>query len=121
MTLTSCAYRGVLLCAVIALTTALPATARAQEWKGKVRGSWVREGQPKPDDVTLVEPGKTCQIVVKDDAHSAVKQAAIFLAAHLRKLAGQAIHFAPAPDAGRVSIRMATIGDGTDLPPGAAV
>jgi hypothetical protein len=110
----------VLVCLLAAIAL-VPSRAGAQEWKSQVRGSWVRDGDPQAGDVVLVEPGKTCQIVVKDDAHSAVKQAAVFLAGDLRKLAGQAIHFAPKPDDGRVAIRMVTLGDGTELPPGAAI
>jgi hypothetical protein len=117
----ACFSRNVALSLAALVVAVLASDVSAQQWQGRVRGSWVRDGQPQAGDVVLVEQDKTCQIVVKDDAHSAVKQAAIFLAADLRKLAGQAVHFAPAPEQGRVSIRMVTLGDGTELPPGAAL
>jgi hypothetical protein len=111
-----------LICFVIAAVMVLSASpARAQEWDDQVRGSWVRAGEPRDGDVVLIEPGKACQIVVADDAHSAVKQAAVFLAADVREITGVTIHFAPAPTDGRVAIRMVTIGDGVELPGGAAV
>lgn len=95
--------------------------AVGQQWDGPVRGSWLRDGQPQEGDVTLFQPGKTPHIVIPDDAHSAVKQAAIFLAGDLHKLTGQAVHFADAPEPGRVAIRMVTLGQETELPPNAAV
>jgi hypothetical protein len=48
-----------------------------------------------------------------------VKQAAVFLAGDLHKITGVATHFASKPTAGRVAIRMVTLGDGSELPPGA--
>lgn len=106
-------------CALGLLILALSQPARTQEWSGPVRGSWVRDGAPQAGDLVLAEPGKVCQIVVRDDAHSAVKQAATFLAGDIEKLSGQKIEIAKAaPPAGQVSIRLVTLGDGTELPPG---
>jgi hypothetical protein len=97
----------------------LPAAASAQDWKEPVRGTWVRQdNKAQAGDLTLIAPGKPCQIVVKNDANSAVKQAAVFLANDLLKITGQVIHFAPAPTQGMVNINLATVGDGTDLPRG---
>ncbi|HEV2294726.1 MAG TPA: glycosyl hydrolase 115 family protein [Tepidisphaeraceae bacterium] len=93
--------------------------ARAQEWSGPVRGSWIRDGVAQPGDVVLAEPGKPCRVVIRDDAHSAVKQAATFLASDLTQLCGQKIEVAtaPPPAGGHVAVRLVTLGDGTELPP----
>jgi len=90
--------------------------ADAQEWTQRVRGSWVIDDQPAAGDVTLVEPGKPCRIVVPDGAHTAVKQAAAFLAGDVEKLTGTKPEIAAAPTEGAVSIRFATVGDGSPLP-----
>ncbi|HEV2294680.1 MAG TPA: glycosyl hydrolase 115 family protein [Tepidisphaeraceae bacterium] len=94
--------------------------AEAQEWKGRVRGSWVREGEPQAGDVALVEPGKVCQIVVADGAHSAVKQAATFLGEDIEKLTGAKAEIVATPTAGAVAIRLVTLGEGAQLPDGVA-
>jgi hypothetical protein len=112
--------RHATLLAILMAAALLPLPAKAQEWKGQVRGSWVRPQQAQDGDVTLVEPGKACQIVVADDAHPAVKQAAIFLSSDLTTLTGAKAHFAAAPTAGVVAIRLVTLGDGVELPAGAA-
>ena len=31
--------------------------AHSQEWSAPVRGSWLRDGEPRPGDVVLAEPG----------------------------------------------------------------
>lgn len=108
------------LAMALAVSAATPAVA--QQWREPVRGSWVRTGDAQSGDVVLVEPGKACQVVVGDDAHSAVKQAATFLASDITKLTGAKAHFNDeAPPAGQVSIRLATLGDGTKLPDGIKV
>ena len=108
--------------AVILVTALLVANLNAagQVWQEPVRGSWVREGESQAGDLVLAEPGKTCHIVVPDGAHSAVKQAAQFLSTDLGKLAGAQAPIVAAPAAGQVSIRLATLGDGTELPAGIA-
>jgi hypothetical protein len=104
--------------AATALLLAVQCPAVAQEWQDHVRGSWVRDGKPQDGDVTLIAPGgKTCQIVVPDDANSAVKQAAVFLSGDLYKITGQAVHFAPAPAKGKINICLFTLGDKSELPP----
>ncbi|HEX7008640.1 MAG TPA: glycosyl hydrolase 115 family protein [Phycisphaeraceae bacterium] len=95
-----------------------PAGVSAQVWEGKVRGSWVRDGEPEPGDVVLVEPGRVCQIVLADDAHSAVRQAATFLRSDLAALTGAEVEIVNAPVDGRVSIHLVTLGDGAELPAG---
>jgi hypothetical protein len=112
--------RAALSCvAAASLVLAMQRPADAQEWQGRVRGSWVREGKPQNGDVTLIAPGgKDCRIVVPDGADPAVKQAAVFLAGDLYKITGRAAHFAPAPVPGCVNICLVTLGDDIDLPPG---
>jgi hypothetical protein len=96
----------------------------AQEWGGRVRGSWLRVdsgggggGAAQPGDVTLASPGKICEIVVAPTEHSAVKQAASFLAADVERISGQrpAIVERPA-GAGRIAIHLATVGGDVPLP-----
>ncbi len=107
--------------AIVLVGPWLGPSAHAQEWTEPVRGSWVRDGDAQDGDVVLVEPGKACQVVVLDDAHPAVKQAAVFLASDITKLTGAKAHFNDAaPPAGQVSIRLVTLGDGTELPQGVA-
>lgn len=53
------------------------------------RGSWVREGTPGPDDVRLVGADGKCQIIIAADSHTAVRQAAVFLASDIESLTGQ--------------------------------
>src|SRR5688572_32670877 len=90
----------VLAILVTALTVAGSSAARAQAWEEPVRGSWLRDGDTQPGDIALAEPGKTCQIVVSERAHSAVRQAANFLSADFAKLAGAAAPIVGAPTPG---------------------
>ena len=61
---------------------------RAQEWSAPVRGSWVRsQASPQSGDVVLVRNGREgCEIVVGANEHTAVKQAATFLAGDIEKI-----------------------------------
>lgn len=101
----------------VLLLAGLATPASAQQWNEPVRGSWVRNEQPKKDGLVLIEPGKVCRIVVPASAHTAVKQAATFLAEDLRKITGQKADIDATAAEGRVAIRFATVGDGTPLPP----
>ena len=85
----------------------LTASAFAQQWTEPVRGSWISDGA---DGLVLVEPGLVVDIVVSPDAHSAVQQAAEFLARDIEKLSGQTPAIAPAPGNNNPFIRLATIG-----------
>lgn len=114
--------RGVSLCACLVFILCLTLEAPAQQWTDMVRGSWVRQGKAQPGDITLVAPGHATQITIFDNANSAVKQAAVFLSQDITKLTGAKAQFNNAlPPAGQVSIRLITLGDGNDLPPGAAL
>ena len=53
------------------------------------RGSWVQYGDVTAGDITLADKQHICQIVLASDEHSAVQQAARFLAADIGKITGQ--------------------------------
>lgn len=85
----------------------------AQEWSEPVRGSWVRAtGPAEAGDVTLAENGRGCEIVVGAGEHSAVKQAARFLAADIGRISGYTPPIVAQATGGRVAIRLATETDG---------
>jgi hypothetical protein len=90
----------------------------AQEWQGRVRGSWLREGPAQAGDVTLASPAAgACEIVVAPAEHSAVKQAASFLTADIERISGKKPAIVEKPTgAGRVAIHLATVGGGVTLP-----
>ena len=113
----------------IALAAALlvPAAAGAQEWSGPVRGSWVRtDGRAQAGDVTLVDggvaadlkigPSTACEIVVSRDEHTAVQQAAKFLAADIEKISGYKPSIVAQPSRQRPAIRMVTLGGSSAVP-----
>lgn len=87
--------------------------ARAQQWGAQVRGSWVRDGQSQPNDVTLVDAKTICDIVVDPKEDSCVKQAATFLAADIGKLTGKKPEIVPAPRLGHTPISLSTAPDGS--------
>ncbi len=99
---------------VLVWLCALVVPARAQEWTGPVRGSWVRaQGAPQAGDVTLVTNGRDgCEIVVSANEHTAVKQAATFLAADIEKISGYKPPIVATPSGRRVAIRFETRSDG---------
>ncbi len=78
---------------------------------GKIRGSWVRETNPIPGDVSL----KNCQIIVDKKEHSSVQQAARFLAQDLYKITCQSPLITADKKAGKAQIILTTIGN-ADLP-----
>jgi hypothetical protein len=100
----------------------LPFSAAAQEWSGLVRGSWVRpEGQTLAGDVTLAADGGGCEIVVRDE-HSAVAQAAAFLAADIERISGYKPPIVASPTGStgsrgrRVAIHLVTLAPSHDVP-----
>ena len=100
----------------------LPFTAAAQEWSGPVRGSWVRpESQFQAGDVTLAGDGGGCEIVVRDE-HSAVAQAAAFLAADIERISGYKPPIVASPTGTRgsggrrIAIHLVTLGPSHDVP-----
>lgn len=101
------------LCLVSVLATAAlfwPSRAAAQEWDGVVRGSWVRSGTAQAGDVALADG---VEIVIGDDAHSAVRQAATFLASDIEKLTGRAPALVRTPSSGKTAIHLVTL-EGAD-------
>lgn len=83
---------------------------------GTRRGSWVANpGSPANGNVPLVTPAAKGTVVIPDDAHSAVKQAASFLAADIEKISGYKPDIVNSAPANNVAIHLATIGD-TGIP-----
>ncbi len=82
----------------------------AQEWTAPVRGSWARtDGPAVPGEVVLAAPGAGCELVVDPHEHSAVRQAAEFLAGDIAKLSGYRPPIVVAPSGQRVAVRLATL------------
>ena len=91
----------------------VPALLHAQEWSAPVRGSWVRVEAAQPGDVVLVTNGREgCEIVVGPSEHTAVKQAATFLAGDIEKISGYRPPIVTAPTGRRAAIRFETRSSG---------
>jgi len=84
--------------------------AQTAPWTVALRGSWVQTGPAATGDVTLAGRGSASRIVVADDENSAVHQAAEFLAGDIENISGYRPPIVNAPAAGRVNIRLATLG-----------
>ena len=110
--MTSVTARFSLLCTLAVLTSG-PASAQSVPWTAPIRGSWVRTGAPAASDVTLAGKDSTSQIVVSDSENGAVHQAAAFLAADIEKISGYRPPIVNSPSGDRVTIRLATLGQGT--------
>src|SRR5690606_33142126 len=106
---------GVALAAI--LLSCFQSTASAQAWSEPVRGSW-RLDEAGEGDVTLADEGRVAEIVVARDAHSAVRQAAEFLAGDIEKLSGLRPEIVPSPSGDApATIRLVTLTEaGVDLP-----
>jgi hypothetical protein len=77
-----------LMLVACAVTLLLPSRMlHAQEWSQPVRGSWIR-ASGDTSGVVLADNGRGCEIIVGDGENSAVKQAAVFLAADIEKISG---------------------------------
>jgi hypothetical protein len=95
----------------------LSGAARAQEWSAPVRGSWVRaDDRAQAGDVTLARDGNGCEIVVGEDEHSAVAQAAAFLAIDIERISGYKPPIVAKPSGRRVAIRLSTLAVAHDIP-----
>ena len=97
----------------LAFITTLGTSARAQEWSQPVRGSWVRaDGVPRSGDVKLTDGRSACEIVVSRDEHTAVKQAAAFLAADIETISGHRPPVVERATGRRTSIHLVTLAAG---------
>src|SRR5262249_39931501 len=92
--------------------------AIAQEWSQPTRGSWVRSQGNVSGDVVLAGNGGGCEIVVEENEHTAVKQAALFLAGDIEKISGYKPEIVSKPSGPRVAVRLVTLGGATDVPAG---
>ena len=106
-----------MLAFVAASVLLISSAANAQEWSGPVRGSWVRtDGRAQAGDVTLAGGGAGCEIVVAASEHTAVKQAAAFLASDIERISGYKPPIVTQPSGSRAAIRLATLGLARDVP-----
>ncbi|MDQ3753455.1 MAG: glycosyl hydrolase 115 family protein, partial [Acidobacteriota bacterium] len=87
-------------------------TAGAQEWSPQVRGSWVATVGVQAGDVILADRNAGCEIVISEKEHSAVKQAAAFLAADIEKISGFKPQVVSTTSGQRVAIHLVTVGNG---------
>ncbi len=87
----------------------------AQEWSRPVRGSWLRENGEQAGDISLADRNAGCEIVVSEKEHSAVKRAAVFLAADIEKLSGFKPQIVSTSSGQRIAIHLVTLGNG-DVP-----
>jgi hypothetical protein len=76
-----------------------------------VRGSWVQRGAIQPDDIILVNAGKACKIVVDIKEHTAVHQAATFLAKDINTISGCLPEIVDQPDKSAINIVLITLGN----------
>jgi hypothetical protein len=72
-----------------------------------VRGSWVRSGTSQLGDIVL----KLCQIVVSSTEHTAVQQAAKFLAEDIAKISGYTPAIVEKAEAKQTNIILTTVGN----------
>jgi hypothetical protein len=104
------------------LVVALPLAALAQEWTEPVRGSWVRtQAAPQSGDIVLAGNGTGSELVVAATEHSAVKQAAQFLASDIEKISGYKPPIVSEPTGRRAAIHLITLVDGRNPGGGIAV
>src|SRR5437660_10916950 len=91
--------------------------AQADPWAAPVRGSWARTGPAARGDVVLASRDSGAEIVVGAAENLNVRQAAVFLAGDIEAISGYRPPIVttptPTPPAGRTSIRLVTVGNGT--------
>lgn len=78
----------------------------AQHWQAPVCGSWVMNESAQQEGIVLAENSLAADIIVPATSHSAVKQAAQFLASDIEKLSGQRPQILTTARAGKTSIRL---------------
>lgn len=81
------------------------------------RGSWVRKGAPQSGDVQLAGEVNASQIVLPRGAHTAVRQAALFLAADIELLSGHRPEITEQPTPGTGHIYLVYEGVSGRIPP----
>src|SRR5438552_10555988 len=91
--------------------------AQADPWAAPVGGSWVRTGPGGGGAVVLASRDSGDEIVVGAAENLNVRQAAVFLAGDIEAISGYRPPIVttpiPTPPAGRTSIRLVTVGNGT--------
>src|SRR2546427_12676123 len=93
--------------------------AQADPWAAPVRGCWVRTGPAARGGVVLAARDSGAEIVVGAAENLNVRQAAVFLAGDIEAISGYRPPIVttptptPTPPAGRTSIRLVTVGNGT--------
>lgn len=98
------------LCCVLLTSSAI----QAQTWEKLRKGAWLSQ----PDTVeslVLVDESVVANIIVSPQAHSAVKQAAAFLAEDMEKITGKKPEIRPVEIPGVPSINLVTI-DQSEIP-----
>ena len=92
---------------IVAVVLCFGSFATAQEWKDRVRGSWVDEANG-PGGIRLVDGEKVCEIIVAPTEHSCVQQAAKFLAGDIEKITGKRPAVVAKPTPGHVAVHVDT-------------
>lgn len=91
--------------------------ASADQWGPPVRGSWVRAySEYQLGDVALVNNEMVCEIVVQENEHTAVLQAAHFLASDIETISGQRPPIRRNPTGKCTAIRLITLSSAEQLP-----
>lgn len=89
--------------------------------KGETRrGSWCRKGEAQAGDIVLAHKGKGAHIVIDEKEHSAVQQAAKFLAGDIESISGYKPAIKTQASPGETQVRIATLGV-SDIPGDIAV
>ncbi|MFK7915227.1 MAG: glycosyl hydrolase 115 family protein [Pseudomonadales bacterium] len=100
---------------VLLVAVMIPALAGAKLSEQSRRGAWLASTEAE-SALTLVRPGQRADIVLSPSAHSAVRQAALFLAADIEKMTGQKPAIVTQATPGKPSIRLVTLGEGAIHP-----
>jgi hypothetical protein len=86
-----------------------PASLQAKLWDAPLRGSWLA-AEDEPDALILASRRGAADIVVAPEAHTAVRQAARFLARDLQTLSGRKPRIVAQARKGHVAIHLVTAG-----------
>ncbi|MDQ3748740.1 MAG: glycosyl hydrolase 115 family protein [Acidobacteriota bacterium] len=86
--------------------------ATAQDWSQGVRSSWIQSGALREGDIVLVDGNTGCEIVVSEKEHSAVRQAASFLASDIEKISGYKPNIVQSASGKNTAIHLVTLSIG---------